>query len=179
MSAAQAIAPPDASEYAPYYNTYISLVGGHDILESLSRLGAEASGLYSGLSEEQGDVRYAPGKWSIREVLGHVIDTERIMTYRALRFSRNDAANLPGFEQEGYVQFGPYAHCKLSDLVDEFTCVRQASLYLFRNLDEAAWMRRGTADQKQITVRSLGYIVAGHELHHRKIVQERYLAAQA
>ena len=176
---APAIAPPDASEYASYYNTYISLVGGQDVLESLDRLGKEAAAFYSALSEEQGDARYAPGKWSIREVLGHVIDTERIMSYRALRFSRNDSANLPGFEQEGYVQYGPYGRAKMADLVTEFSCVRQASLYLFGRLDEAAWMRRGTADQKQITVRSLAYIVAGHELHHRKIVQERYLGAKA
>jgi hypothetical protein len=179
MSSAPAIAPPDASEYASYYNTYISLVGGHDVLATLERLGTEAAAFYAALSEEQGDLRYAPGKWSIREVLGHVIDTERIMTYRALRFSRNDAANLPGFEQEVYVEYGPYGRCKLADLVAEFSCVRQASLYLFSKLGEAAWMRRGTADNKQITVRSLAYIVAGHDLHHRKIVQERYLGAKA
>lgn len=175
MSAAPAIAPPDTSEYAPFYNTYISLVGGNDILASLNRLGTEAAALYSALAEEQGNLRYAPGKWSIREVLGHVIDTERIMTYRALRFARNDHANLPGFEQEGYVQHGPYERFPLSDLVEEFKCVRRASLFLFSRLDEAAWMRRGTADQKLITVRSLAYIVAGHELHHRKIIQEKYL----
>lgn len=176
---ASAIAPPDASEYASYYNTYISLVGGHDILDSLERLGDEAAAFYSALSEEQGDLRYAPGKWSIREVLGHVIDTERIMTYRALRFSRNDTKDLPGFDQEPYVQNGPYSHCKLPDLLGEFDCVRQASIYLFGNLDEAAWTRGGTADQKRITVRSLAYIVAGHELHHRRIVQEKYLGAKA
>jgi hypothetical protein len=179
MSSAPAIAPPATAEYAPYYNTYISLVGGHDILDSLERLGKMAAAFYSTLSEAQAGLRYAPGKWSIREVLGHVIDTERIMTYRALRFSRNDTANLPGFEQEDYVQFGPYANCKLADLVAEFSCVRQASLYFFGRLDETAWMRTGTADNKQITVRSLAYIVAGHEQHHRKIVQERYLGAKA
>jgi uncharacterized damage-inducible protein DinB len=179
MSSAPAIAPPAASEYAPYYNTYISLVGGDNILESLERLGTTAAEFYSTLPEEQAGLRYAPGKWSIGETLGHVIDTERIMTYRALRFSRNDTANLPGFEQEGYIEFGPYAKCTLADLVAEFSCVRHASLYLFRNLDQSAWMRSGTADNKQITVRSLAYIVAGHELHHRKIVQERYLGAKA
>jgi hypothetical protein len=175
MSSAPAIAPPDASEYASYYNTYISLVGGRDILATLKQVGGEAASFYSGLSEEQADHRYAPGKWTIREVLGHVIDTERIMTYRALRFSRNDATNLPGFNQEPYVQYGPYGRFPLPDLIDEFSCVRQASLFLFSRLDEAAWMRAGTADNKQITVRSLAYIVAGHELHHRKIVQEKYL----
>ena len=144
MSTAPAIAPPDASEYAPYYNTYISLVGGDDILASLDRLGSEAAAFYSRLSDEQADRRYAPGKWSVREVLGHVIDTERIMTYRALRFSRNDRKDLPGFEQEGYVQNGPFGHAPLGDLADEFSCVRRASLFLFKRLDEAAWMRRGT-----------------------------------
>jgi hypothetical protein len=97
------------------------------------------------------------------------------MTYRALRFSRNDTTDLPGFEQEPYVENGPYERCKLAELVDEFSCVRRASLFLFGHLDETAWMRRGTADNKSITVRALAYIVAGHELHHRKIVRERYL----
>jgi hypothetical protein len=173
------IEPPPPSEYASFYQGYISLVGGSDILSSLHRLGNEAAAFYSRLSEEQGDLRYAPDKWTIREVLGHVIDTERIMAYRALRMSRNDRTPLPGFDQEPYVQFGPYAHCNLSDLVEEFSCVRHASQLLFRNLDQAAWMRSGIANDKEVTVRALAYVVAGHELHHRKIVREKYLSVPA
>lgn len=171
------IARPQAGEYAPYYGRYISLVQGEDILSTLDRQRRDTMLLLSGRDEEDGDFRYAPGKWSAKEVLGHVCDTERIFAYRALRFSRADATPIEGYEQDDYVRNGPFAQRPLADLVEEFIAVRRATLSLLRNLDEAAWSRRGIANKNEVSVRGLAYIVAGHELHHRRILEEKYFAA--
>src|SRR5215469_1745624 len=110
-------------------------------------------------------------------MLGHVIDAERIFTYRALRFARNDHTELASFEQDDYVASGGFAECRLKDLIEHFTCLRQSSLWFFRSLSPEAWMRRGIASENQVSVRAIAYIIAGHELHHRRILQEKYLAA--
>ena len=168
------ITPPETTEYLPYYGKYISLVAGGDILTSLQEQINQTAKIFTAVSEEQGDYRYAPGKWSVKEVLGHLIDTERIMAYRALRIARNDRIPMEGFEQDDYVRHGPFGHCRLPDLVEEYACVRQASVCLFRSLDQGSWLRRGVANKAEITVRALAYIIAGHELHHRKILKEQY-----
>jgi len=172
---AQAIAAPDPTEYAPYYGRYIALVGGDDVVAALEDQPRETLALLSTLSEEQGDYRYAPAKWSVKEVLGHVIDTERVLTYRALRFARNDRTPLASFEQDDYVRAGDFADCRLADLIEEFVCVRRASLWFFRQLSAEAWMRRGIASGNEVSVRAVAYIVAGHELHHRRVLREKYL----
>jgi DinB superfamily len=169
------IGTPDASEYAPYYGRYISLVGADDILAALEEQVRGTQALLAGLSEAQGDYRYAPEKWSVKEVLGHLIDTERVFAYRALRVARNDRTPLPGFEQDDYVRYGDFATQQLTSLIEEFVCVRRSNLLLFRQFGPEAWMRRGIADQKEISVRALAYIIAGHELHHRQVLQEKYL----
>jgi hypothetical protein len=166
---------PDASEYAPYFAKYVSLVPEGAIVETLAGQAQVTLALIAGLTGEQGDHRYAPGKWSLKEVLGHINDTERIMAYRALRIARGDRTPLPGFEQDGYIPNSPAAHMSLADLAEEFGAIRRATLTLFRALDDAAWQRRGTASENEVTVRALAYIIAGHELHHMKIVRERYL----
>jgi uncharacterized damage-inducible protein DinB len=171
------VARPEAGEYAPYYDRYIALVRGDDILGTLDQQRRETMLLLSGRDEEEGDFRYAPGKWSAKEVLGHVCDTERVFAYRALRISRADATPLAGFEQDDYVRNGPFANRTLSDLVEDFIAVRRATLSLLRNLDEAAWTRRGIANKNEVTVRALAFIIAGHELHHRRILEEKYFAA--
>ena len=171
------IARPQADEYATYYDRYISLVQGDDILNALDQQRRDTMTLLCGRDEEDGDFRYAPEKWSAKEVLGHVCDTERIFAYRALRISRADATPLAGYEQDDYVRNGPFAQCSLSDLVEDFISVRRATLSLLRNLDEDAWQRRGTANQNAVSVRALAYIIAGHELHHRKILEEKYFVA--
>jgi hypothetical protein len=171
------IARPQAGEYAPYYDRYISLVQGEDILNTLDQQRRETMTLLCGRDDEDGDFRYAPGKWSAKEVLGHVCDTERIFAYRALRISRADATPLAGFEQDDYVRNGPFAQRPLADLVEDFIAVRRATLSLLRNLDEGAWARRGVANKNEVTVRALAYIIAGHELHHRGILEEKYFAA--
>lgn len=172
------VARPQPGEYSPYYERYISLVKGQDILDTLDQQRRETMLLLSGRDEQDGDYRYAPGKWSAKEVLGHVCDTERIFAYRALRIARADATPLEGFEQDDYVRNGPFAKLALSDMVEDFIAVRRATLSLLRNLDEAAWSRRGVANKNEVSVRGLAYIIAGHELHHRSILKEKYFVAK-
>jgi hypothetical protein len=171
------IARPQPGEYASYYERYICLVQGEDILDTLDQQRREMMLLLCARDDEEGDFRYAPGKWSAKEVLGHVCDTERIFAYRALRISRADAAPIEGFEQDDYVRNGPFARRPLADLVEDFIAVRRATLSLLRNLDEAAWSRRGIANKNEVSVRALAYIIAGHELHHRRILEEKYFPA--
>jgi hypothetical protein len=171
------IARPKPGEYAPYYDRYISLVPSDDILNTLDQQRRDTMMLLCGRDDDDGDFRYAPDKWSAKEVLGHVCDTERIFAYRALRISRADATPMAGFEQDDYVRNGPFAQRPLADLIEDFIAVRRATLSLLRNLDEAAWMRRGIANKNEVTVRALAYIIAGHELHHRRILEEKYFAA--
>jgi hypothetical protein len=168
---------PDAGEYAPYYGTYISLVTTDDILGALESQRLQTSQLLTPRSERDGNFRYAPGKWSVKEVIGHLSDAERIFSYRALRIGRGDATPLASFEQDDYIRGGNFAERTLADLSDEFSAVRGASLALFRSLSDEAWSRRGVASEKEVTVRALAYIIAGHELHHRRILEERYFAA--
>jgi hypothetical protein len=169
------VSKPGPDEYAAPFGNYISLISTGDILATLDSQLQDALSLLSGRPESDGDIRYAPRKWSVKEVWGHVCDTERIFSYRALRISRNDRTPLAGFEQDDYVCDGPFGNCRLADLVDEFTHIRRATLALFRSLDECAWLRRGIANQNEISVRALAYAIAGHELHHRRILQEKYL----
>src|SRR5205814_4165347 len=117
--------------------------------------------------------RYAEGKWTIKEILGHVIDDERIYSYRALRFARNDSVELPGFDQDHYAEYSGANNREINDLLDEFTLVRQSTIALFKSLDDAAFMRSGVADGKRVSVPALAYHVAGHELRHMNIIRER------
>jgi hypothetical protein len=169
------ITRPEAGEYAPYYDRYISLVTGDDIVSILDRQLPQTLSFLSNLSEEQAGFRYAPDKWSVKQVIGHMIDTERIMSYRALRIGRNDKTAIEGFEQDDYVRFGPFGHVRLADLLEEFGHVRHATVCLFRAFEPEAWLRRGLANQNEISVRALAYVIAGHELHHRRILREKYL----
>lgn len=169
------IGRPEASEHLPYYEKYISLVQSSDIVTELREQMTRTQALLASMGDEKGNFRYAPEKWNVKEVLGHLIDTERIMGYRALRIARNDRTPMEGFEQDDYVRNGPHGNCTMKDLAQEFACVRQVSVFLFRSLDAEAWMRRGTANKAEITVRALAYIIAGHELHHRRMLVEQYL----
>jgi len=173
----QVIAPPQPNEYAPHYGKYVSLVSGNDVLTALETQARETAAFLSARSEADGDFRYSPDKWSVKQLLGHVNDTERVFAYRALRIARADQTPMEGFEQDDYVRNGPFADCLLSDLIEDFGRVRQATLSLFRNLDTAAWVRRGLANSSEVSVRGIAYIIAGHELHHRRILQEKYFAA--
>jgi hypothetical protein len=172
---ATAHARPEATEYAPYYERYVSSVADADVIETLSRQIKETRELLGGVSEEQAGRGYEPGKWSIKELVGHLIDGERVFAYRALRFARGDSTNLPGFEQDDYVRNGNFNARTLADLLEEFEQVRASTISLFRHLDAEAWTRRGTANDSQASVRALAFIIAGHEAHHVRILRERYL----
>ena len=174
MSATAPAGRPDASEYAPYYERYVSQIEG-DVLETLERQGAQTLALLGGISEAAAGSRYEPGKWSVKELVGHMIDGERIFAYRALRFARGDATPLPGFDQDPYVAAGNFDARTLSSLAEEFRHVRASTLALFRGLDAEAWSRGGTASDNPVTVRAIAYIIAGHEAHHVGDLRERYL----
>jgi len=175
--AALRIARPEPGEYAPYYERYISLITGSDILGTLDGQRRQMLLLLSGRDQSDGDIRYAADKWSVKEVLGHVCDTERIFAYRALRISRGDRTPIEGFEQDDYVKNGPFARASLAEIIEDYIAVRRATLTLLRNLEEAAWTRRGVANKNEVTVRALAYIMAGHELHHRRILEEKYFGS--
>jgi hypothetical protein len=169
------VARPDPSEYLAYYGTYISLVPDGDITDFLSRQLDETLALLGTISEETANSRYAPGKWTLKEVLGHVIDGERIFAYRALRFARNDQINLSGFEQDDYVVNASFNKVSLKDLASEFEHVRRSNILLFRQLDAEAWLRRGSANNDEVSVRALAYIIAGHEAHHVGVIRSQYV----
>jgi uncharacterized damage-inducible protein DinB len=170
---------PDASEYLSYYGKYVALVPDGDLVQTLRTQLDETLALVRGLPEAQGGHRYAPGKWSIREVLGHLIDAERIFAYRALRIARGDTTPLPGFDENMYAETSDADARTLADLADELEHVRLANLALFRSLSDEALARRGTASDAPISARALAWILAGHELHHRALLRERYLAGES
>ena len=170
---------PQQGDYALFYEKYIAIVPGGDFLEILQSQQRDLIRLLSPLTEEQAEFCYAPGKWSVKEVLGHISDTERIFAYRLLRIARGDQTPLAGFEQDGYIQTGNFSTRKLTDLLQEFSTVREATISLVRSLDDAAWLRRGTASQKEVSVLALAFVIAGHERHHRVLLEERYLPALA
>jgi len=168
---------PQTGDYAVYYTKYIALVPGGDFLEILESQLRDTEQLLSPLTDEQGDFRYASHKWSIKEILGHLSDAERIFSYRMLRIAREDKAPLAGFEQDDYVRTGKFGARKLSDLLVEFASIRHATIALVRSLDTAAWHRRGVASQNEVTALALAFIIAGHERHHWLILRDRYIPA--
>ena len=166
---------PDVSEYAPYYAGYVSQVPEGDVLELLARQIDDTTTLIGGLSEAQAGYRYAPGKWSIREIVGHVADAERVFSYRALRIGRNDQTPLPSFDENAWMPYGNFDGRPLVDLLGELRAVRQSTLALYRSFAPEAVARRGVASQKEISVRAIIYITAGHERHHVGVMREKYL----
>jgi len=168
------VARPQAGEFAPYYQKYVDRVPAGDLLALLARQGDDTAALLATVKESDAGRRYAPDKWSIREVVGHVSDAERVFAYRALRFARGDEAPLQSFDEKAFVAGGGFERRTLADLVAELRAVRQATLALLRSLDDAAWARGGTASGNHVTVRALGHIIGGHEAHHVAILKERY-----
>jgi hypothetical protein len=167
--------PPDSGEYAPHYGTYIRLVDDDgDIAEILERQIDGTLGFYRSVTEDRSRGRYAPDKWSVKQVLGHVIDTERVFQFRATAFSRGDDRPLPAMDQNGWMAKCDFDRRSWTSLVDELAIVRASTIALFRHLPEEALDRRGIASSSPVTVRALGYVVAGHERHHLVILKERY-----
>ncbi len=160
------ISRPDSSEYAEFYKNYIARVPDGNVLDFLAKQPGDYRQLLVGVSEEAAAAEPAPGKWSIKEVLGHICDAERVMSYRALRFGRGDQKELQGFEQDDYVRTANSNSRSLEDLLDEFESVRKATVALFGSLPPGAEMRRGVANGNPVTVRALAYIAGGHAQHH-------------
>ena len=167
---------PAADESAEYHFTYINQVPAGDIVETLERQGTEMRELLHGISEERSLHRYAPGKWSMREVLSHINDTERVFSFRAYWFARNLGESLPSFDQEVAIAVAGADSRSWQTHVAEWIAVRHATLALFGNLPDDAWMRRGTASGHQFTVNAMAFITAGHVQHHLRLLRERYLA---
>jgi len=178
LPSALVIARPEPDEYAPYYGRYVSLIEGNDIISTLEAQRRQMMLLLCGRQEADGDLRCAPGKWTVKEVLGHVCDTERIFAYRMLRIARDDRTPIEGFEQDDYVRNGPFGASPLPEIIDDYLAVRRATLTLLRNLDPQAWMRRGIANHCEVSVRAIAYLAAGHELHHRRVLETTYLASR-
>jgi hypothetical protein len=166
---------PAASEHLPYYSRYVEKVSGDDIMSALKNQLRETIAFLNCITNEESVSRYEPNKWSVREVLGHVIDTERIFAYRALRIARGDATPLAGFEQDDYIKGGNFDKVRWSALIEEFELVRRANILMFSGFTDEAWMRSGTANNAPITARAIAWIIAGHELHHRQVIEEKYL----
>lgn len=168
---------PEPSEYADYYDRYVSLVPDGNVLALLQSEHDRTASLLEGLTPEQASHRYAEGKWSVKEVVGHVIDAERTFGHRAHCFARRDPAPLPDFDQTDYAKSSNADARPLADLVDELQAVRRSNIALFRGLDDGMWSHRGIASECEFTVRALAYIIVGHEIHHRNVIEERYLSA--
>lgn len=165
---------PLPDEHAEYYGQYVALVPEGDVLATLERQGIETAAALRKVPAALAKHRYAPGKWSVTEVIGHLSDAERVFTYRALRFARNDTTPLAGFSESDYVPAARFDDRTLPDVAAEYAAVRAATLSLFRGLDPAAWNRRGLANDQTISVRALAFVLAGHELHHLRVLRERY-----
>lgn len=166
---------PDKNDYAPFYETYVSLVLETNILPELEHQIAQTRALLSSISEERSKFSYAPAKWSIRGVVGHLCDAERVFAYRALTFSRGDIVQLPGFDENEYALQAEFDYTSLEDLMTEWSALRTANALMFKHLSQQAWARDGIASNNRITVLALAYIMVGHVRHHTKILQERYL----
>jgi hypothetical protein len=166
---------PASNEYAEYYGGYISKVPEGNILDILEKQIVETLRFVEGLGEDKASFRYAPGKWSIKQIVGHLSDTERVFQYRALAFARLDPTALPSFEQDDYVKNANFDAVPLRALLDEFSAVRSAGVAMFRSFDDDMFLRAGTASGFRFTVRAMPYIIAGHERHHMGVIRERYI----
>ncbi len=167
-------ARPDATEYASFYASYVDRVPAGDVVALLRADGRELISVIGGIPESRGGHRYADQKWSVRELIGHIIDTERIFSYRARRIARGDATPLPGYEQNDYVRTAGSDTRTLADLAEEVEAVRDATARLLASFPEEAWMRRGVASDREVSVRALAYITAGHARHHLAVLREQY-----
>ena len=165
---------PDAAEAAEYYFTYINKVPTGDIRRVLADQAGDALTLLRGISDEQSLRRYAPGKWSIREVVSHINDAERVFSFRAFWFARGFETPLPSFDEKASGVSAEADRINLAGHLDEFRAIRLATLSLFRHLPEAAWARTGTASGNPFSVRALAFITAGHVIHHLGVLRERY-----
>lgn len=165
---------PDSSEYGSYFGNYIGNVPEEDVVAALATQRDETRKFLAAISEERAAYRYAAGKWSIREVVGHFTDAERVFAYRAMAIARGERQSLPGFDENLYVENAGFDSRTLRELADAYLAVRNGSLMLYGQLDAQAWDRKGLANNNAVSVRALAYITVGHERHHLRILRERY-----
>lgn len=165
---------PSKSEYAAYYHTYVETVPEGDIIKIMKKQCDQINKSLGKVSKKNSLHRYAPDKWSVREVVGHMIDTERVFAYRTLRFARNDENDLPGFDENEYIRQSNYAEVNLKELVEEFCALRHSNLIMFKNFPEEFTLRTGRANGNRFTVRAMAYIMCGHVNHHLHMLKERY-----
>ncbi|HEV7767367.1 MAG TPA: DinB family protein [Thermoanaerobaculia bacterium] len=165
---------PTPDDYAQGFAGYVSLVPEDDILGVLEEQSAETQKLLTSLDDAKAAHRYAEGKWSVKEVVGHVIDAERIFAYRALAIGRGETQALPGFDENEYVLNAGFDAWRIGDLAEQYALVRKSSIVMYRNFPEDAWARRGNSNGKPILAAALAWITVGHERHHVKILRERY-----
>ena len=166
----------NTNEFAPFYETYVSKALFHlDIVKGLEMQEQEVCSFFKDIPLEKQEYRYAEGKWTPKDILLHLIDAERIFTYRALRISRSDQTPLPGFEENDYVPNAQANARTMENLLEEFVAVRRATIFLFKNLNQEQLTRVGVASNHSVSVRAIGYIILGHENHHLSVIKERYL----
>jgi len=165
---------PAVDDYPEYFRAYVSLVPEDDVFAALDPQVPEIEGLPARVGTARETFAYAPGKWSVREMLGHITDAERVFAYRALTFSRFNAVSLSAFDEETWTPHGHFAGVPLRELADEFVALRRANLQMLRRLEEPQWQAGGFGDNKPITVRALAYVMAGHVRHHLAILRDRY-----
>ena len=165
---------PAENEYGSYYHTYVKKVGAGNIIDILINQRHQTYTLINSLTYEESAHRYQPGKWSVKEVFGHLLDTERIFAYRALRFSRGDENKLPGFDQDDYVQNANFDERSLQNLGNEYFALRNSNIHLFNSFSKEMLLRKGVASDTDFTTRSIPFIIAGHERHHLDILKTKY-----
>ncbi|MFC6039999.1 DinB family protein [Paenisporosarcina macmurdoensis] len=166
---------PSNEEFPAYFGKYIDLVSEGSLEDTLIKQLKDTTAFLSNISETQGNYRYAIDKWTLKEVIGHITDTERIMSYRLLRIARGDQSPLAGYDDEQYVKEATFHSRSFPDLLKDFSAVRQSTVSLVRSLPEDVWSRKGIANNSEISVRGLAYIIAGHELHHVEIIKDKYV----
>jgi hypothetical protein len=164
---------PDPTEYAAYYGKYLALVPEEDVLAAMQAQWVKTLAVLGACPEEEANARHRPYTWTVKQVVGHLTDSERVFGYRALRVARGDATPLPGFDENAFAAAGDFDRRTLSDLAAEFEAVRRSHLLLFGSLPDAAWVRRGVANGSEISVRAIAYIIVGHERHHAGILRKR------
>lgn len=166
---------PAKTDYAEYYQRYIDLIEGEDIINILSSLNKETSDVLNSFPQSKGNFAYAPGKWSVKEVVGHMMDTDRIFAYRALAIARGEKQPLPSFDQDEYVKNGKFNLRELSDLTYEYRLLRESNILLFKGFEQSVYSNRGVAAGNEVTVLALMWMIAGHQKHHLNILREKYL----
>lgn len=169
------ISKPDPSEHAPHFGKYVDMVGEDNVIKFLTEQKNDLVELIKSLSEEKGNYTYAPEKWTIKEVIGHIIDSDRVYGFRALYFARSGTVALPGYDQDIWAKEGAYNSIGLSDLSSDFELARDANISLFNRMNEKDLIKSGIANGNLMSVRSIAYIIAGHSAHHINVIRQKYL----